>query len=201
MKWLLKLLYSEDTSLREPKADPVACNCHDVLGPRLEPVVKDVKGYFSRTLGRLPYFERAMVTVEKLPTYVAELYRGGKRLLVPVGKVFGMYVPATNRVYIDPVTLPEMKDPERGMLKHYFKIPSFESVAGEELIHADQANSGIMTRLVRKYGKSAREHIEGAASYVSDLIYGQTGAYQTWKQRFRRLSEGIGLKRAYAGAH
>ncbi|MEM5798297.1 MAG: hypothetical protein QXP39_02550 [Candidatus Aenigmatarchaeota archaeon] len=155
--------------------------------------VKDkLDDFFKRHIGRQPYLGRIKIKLCKLPTY---LYKVGNK--IGISKIFGAYEPSSNSVYIDPVCLPELNDPERAYLKKYFRIPSAERTLAEELVHADQTNSGIISKSIYKYGKRAREYIEGAAAHIADMIYGYTDAYKSWKERFRRAMGSLGLRKAY----
>ena len=126
--------------------------------------------------------------------------KGIRAKFVPVGKVFGYYDPAEDRIGIDPVVFPEANDPERETLKRYMEIPRAERTLGEEFSHKDQKDSGAIARYEIKLGpKKAREYIEGAAASINDYIFGSTGIYSNWKAKFRSLSRNIGLRRAYSG--
>lgn len=159
-----------------------------------------IQDYFSKKMERYPYFGDLKIGLEKLPTYIGFVKEWGKAKLKPVGKVFGMYSPETNTILIDPVVFEELDDPERGWLEKYFDIPSAENVIGHEMLHSDQENTGILGKLYRKYGEEARGYIEGAVSYVSDSIFGESGCYTRLKEGFSRLVDNIGLKRAYQTA-
>ncbi len=153
--------------------------------------------FFVKNMDRLPYFGRLRIGLAKLPTYIALVKEWGRVKLRPIGKVFGLYSPETNTILIDPVVMPELDDPERAWLRKYMDIPSGESVLGHEMVHSDQANTGLMDRLYRKYGQQAREYVEGAASYICDAIFGKSGCYGKLKAWFGSLVEKSGLKRAY----
>ena len=156
--------------------------------------------YFSKKMGRMPYFGDLKIGLAKLPTYFSLVKEWGKLKMKPVGKVFGMYSPESNTVLVDPVVFKELADPERRWLRKYMDMPSGENVIGHEMLHCDQENTGILERLYRRYGEDARGYIEGAVSYVADSVFGESGCYTRLKEGFSRLVDRIGLKRAYQTA-
>jgi hypothetical protein len=149
--------------------------------------------YFGKIMERLPYLGNLKVRIAKLPTYFA--FVRGK--LAPIGKIFGLYSPENNTILIDPAVVPEIDDPERSLLKKYIDIPDCEAVLGHEMVHCDQANTGTMERIYKKYGSLARQYIEGGAAYISDLIFGQSGCYKKLKKWFSGIVERTGIRRAY----
>jgi len=164
-----------------------------MLRKYLERTADRLRSYFRKELGRDPYLGRLKVRLGKLPTYFCKI---GDRLAVK--KIFGLYDPLENEVVVDPVCFKELYDPERPWLERYFRIPKPERVLGEELIHADQANTGLMDRAFYRWGRKAEEWIEGAASWISDKLWGETSVYQEYKDRFSKLVRRKGLRPAYS---
>ena len=173
----------------------------------LRKTVKDIGRYIKDKWNEIPLFEGVEISIEELPTYCIKIIKKGEEYLIPVAKIFGFYDPETRRMKFDPVIFRELKswkgyslEKTRGFFEKYgINIPKPERVIGEEHLHLHQDNSGIIDRLIRKYGKKSVDLIEGAASYISDKLFGETDAYRNEKQEFERLVNRFGEKRAFYG--
>jgi len=159
--------------------------------------LRKITDYLRDKVGGLSLPERIEIEIRKLPTYYSFVLESvGNRIklyLRPIAKIFG--IASRNRIVVDPVIFPEIDDREREWLG---TIPPAERVIGEELIHEVQYYNGIVDRL-KRLGKRARNYLEGAAAYVSDKLFGKTGAYSEEKREYERLVERCGERRAFLG--
>jgi len=186
-------LYSEE---------PAFENQPELLKKYYRPVSYRISKYLESLIGKKPYFGDLRVRIKNLETvWFAIKTPLGYLPVFPVGKVYGKFNSEKNDIELDPSLFPELDSPLRRTLRKYgVEIPDAKRVFGEELIHSVQKKQGAIRNYMNNYGERAVEYIEGAAAYISDKLFGETGIYKTYKEKFKRLAQQIGLRKAFAGA-
>lgn len=177
-----------------------------------------LKPYLHDELGKMPSFKYAKASFTKMPTMYQRLIEVSpsyiKVILRPVGRVFGSYDHTTDTILADP----ELASPGQFMqlYQHEMEIgpgyvrkrsrpagkirkPPLVRVLGEEIVHYAQSKIGAIDRYIGKYGHEARDYIEGAASVVSDYLFGSMNTYPREREKFSKLARRIGYRNALEG--
>jgi len=209
----LKGLYSEP-ELRQPHSaipeirepEMIYENYESILKKYTKPVVRKLYDWYHRLEGAYPYLGNVRMRIVDFPTkfglFIERTKNTIRFYLRPIAQTFGAKLIGTNEELYDVSIFPEIGGKKREMLSKYrLKPPNPERVIGEEKFHTLQEREGIIDRYVNKFGwEEARKYIEGAAASISDYLFGETGIYQTWKNKFRDLTRSVGFRRAYSGA-
>lgn len=160
----------------------------DRLKPYVDSVMGQISGKFGEMYNAVPDYTSAEISVKKQPGIYRLLVDKGQVVLKKVGRIFGSYNPDNNKIEIDP-EVAEGKAPV-----------SLRRVLGEEMIHYAQNRFGSIANYAKKFGKDARDYVEGAAATWADRMFGETGVYPREKRLFEDYEREVGPKAAFLGA-
>lgn len=189
--------------VKELYDEPTYVNNRNVLQKHVKPATDWLRAY-ANNIGANFSTENLKVGITRLPTIyrpVIELSRRGIRAYMrPAGKVFGLYQPQTESMWVDYGVFSK-RDPERQSLESAgIRYESPGEVVAHELVHHLQNKSGAMRRYVNRFGHWARDCLEGTATYITGKMFGKhQNLYRPQQEIARQLIASKGERRAVLG--